>query len=264
VVKALYLEFKFGDYDWPLLKNSGANEVIIPLETLTRQRLDQLKDCGFKMGISIDSFASRCPADPQATNELKNKLKQALDWKPQRIWLDGFRFGGYWETKGNKIKNIHEPCGWCKNKKRSDILISVASSIREILPWQLPLGYFAVPFKKEEKSEVVEILGQDHFFLSQLFDFISPMIYHRMIGKSVSYISEYISYLKSMTGNTVIPILQTKDMPDNLPDQLSGKEMTKAFQEAVKPPSVGVAWFSWDGAAEKKKAEIISKIFNST
>ena len=84
-----------------------------------------------------------------------------------------------------------------------------------------------------------------------------------MIRKPVSYISQYVTYLYKLTKKPVLPIIQVKDMPDDLADKLSRLEMKQAFQEATKPPSIGVAWFSWDGAVEKSKTQIISKLFKT-
>ena len=87
------------------------------------------------------------------------------------------------------------------------------------------------------------------------------MLYHRMINRPVSYILEYVEWIFQKTKKPVLPIIQVKDMPDNLPDKLSGEEIKQAFDEARKLPALGVSFFSWDHAVEKGKTELIRKLF---
>lgn len=103
-------------------------------------------------------------------------------------------------------------------------------------------------------------LGQDHCTIGKIFDLSSPMLYHRMIKQPVQYISEYTKWLFNTTGKPVLTIIQIKDMPDDLEDKMSEKEITQAFQEAARTPSEGVAIFWWQHALEKNKTQIISKL----
>jgi len=58
----------------------------------------------------------------------------------------------------------------------------------------------------------------------------------------------------------VWPIVQLKDMPDNLTDKLTISEIGDAVSGAVKPLSAGVAIFSWNQEIEKGKVERVSEI----
>lgn len=84
-----------------------------------------------------------------------------------------------------------------------------------------------------------------------------------MIKKPVSYISEYVKYLHSLTKRPILPIIQIKDVPDDMPDELSWEEVRRAYNEAKKKPSIGVSIFMWEHAVEKNKAGLIKELFST-
>lgn len=264
--KEVFLEYKFGDYNLEILKESGADGLIVWLGNLTQERWQELQELEMKLGLAFNAFNhGTCPLNPEVKSKLEKRLKQSLSFDPEGIWLDHFRFDGYWEgIKDGQIPGLHRECQWCQGKDRASELAKIAKWIKLQIPEKVELGYFAVPFKNEEVPELVSSLGQDHRLLGKIFAISSPMLYHRMIGKPVTYIAEYVRYLASLSKKLVLPIIQVKDMPDDLPDRLDQKEMSQAFQEAIKPPSVGVAWFSWDGAVEKSKTQLIKRLFHNS
>lgn len=263
--KGLFLEYKFGDYDIEVFKKTGANDLIVWVGNLTPKRWKELSKLGVRLGIcTVGVQSGACPLDPKERSNLKKRIEKALSYKPQSVWIDHIRFDGYWEgMKDGVIPDTHASCSYCQGIDRGEEIRKTAAFMRSAVPSGIELGYFAVPFKPEEVPVLVSVLGQDHEILAKHFDLISPMLYHRMIGKPVNYISDYISYLYKLTSKPILPIIQAKDMPDDLPDTLTEEEMIEASQIASRPPSVGVAWFSWDGAVEKKKENIISHIFSS-
>lgn len=107
------------------------------------------------------------------------------------------------------------------------------------------------------------MIGQSHQFLGNVFDFISPMVYQRMIKKPIGYIHEFTQYLFDLTGKHVVPAIAVKDMPDNLPDGIDAPVLRQEYNQATRLPSTGVCWFSWDGAIEKHKIDIIKRLWAS-
>jgi hypothetical protein len=82
-----------------------------------------------------------------------------------------------------------------------------------------------------------------------------------MIRRPVSYISEYVKWLSQKTKKPVLPIIQVKDMPDDLPDELSWDEIREVFNQARKLPSKGVSFFTWGHALEKGKTDLVRELF---
>ncbi len=262
--KELFLEYKFGDYNLKTLRQAGATGLIAGMGGLTSERMDNLREVGLSIGVCISAFdQGDCPVNPTQQNKLRQNIQETLGWNPRQLWLDHFRFDGRWETQTDSFENPHQECQWCRGVDRAKFLHSTAEEIRKLVPKEIGLNYFAVPFSKGNRLEVARTLGQAHEIIALAFDCISPMLYHRMIGKPVSYISEYVKWLANATGKPILPIIQVKDMPDTLPDTLKGKEMQRAYQEAAKTPSIGVAWFSWDAAVEKQKTYIIKDVFKA-
>lgn len=260
--KVLFLLGRHRFYNLRELERSGANELTVAFEGIGEQRLRELKSLDMKFGLSVTTFENGvCPLDPKSKLRLEKLISDALKWQPQTIWFDHMRFDGHWEAmKRNRLDMVHEPCKWCRRKDKADELVKIAKWIRGLVG-DLEMGFFAVPFKVEEVLPVIEEMGQNLVILSEVFNVISPMIYHRMIGKPVGYIHEFVDYMSKATGKPVLPIIQIKDLPDEVPDNFEEADVVQTFKEAVKVLSAGVAWFCWDDAVETGKTGIIGKLF---
>lgn len=258
--KVIFLEYKFGDYNTETLYSSGANEVVAWMDRLNDQRLRQLRNWGIKLTISFSAFSDNiCPFDPKSGAILKQALRKAMAYHPDGIVLDHFRFRGRWEQSEEKLKYVltHEPCQHCRRTNKGRLLAKIASEIKQLVSKEIELGYYAVPVEYGQFPQ----FGQDHKLLTKVFDYSSPMLYHRMLGKSVQYIHSFIRYLADLNNKPVVPAIAIKDMPDDLPDQINESILRQEYEQATLPPSVGVCWFSWDGAIEKHKTGIIAKIW---
>lgn len=245
------------------IKNANANHLIITFPGLEEKIWNELKETKMKLSICINAFGpDGCPANPDAQNKLFKKINDALKFQPDEIWIDHFRFDGRWETGKNKFINMHSPCKFCKNKSRLEVLKEAVLKVKK-LAGSTKVGYFAVPFKTDECSQLVNEVAQDHGVIGKMFDLSSPMLYLQMINKPVSYASDYVKWMSKQTGKPILPIIQIKYMPDDLEDKLSEEEIQAVFNEAIKPPSIGVSFFCWDHAIEKNKTGIIKKLFTS-
>ena len=292
MIKSVFVGLNLPIENYEKLGEIGANHLIIPLTSITKEKRQFVEKLNSKLGISISCFGTNaCPANPLSMNRLIDSVKKSLDLRPDEIWLDHFRFDGVWESTfakisvndGYLIADTHKPCKWCKGKKRVEIIARIAKDVRKLVENKVKLGYFAVPFKKKEIPDLVIQLGQDHELLGKIFDITSPMLYHRMINKQVSYISEYVKYISKFNlpagkannsarlaqhkSRQVIPIIQVKDMPDlpaqagNLVDKLTKVEFLRSYRETIKSPSKGVSIFSWEHAIEENKVSWINEVF---
>lgn len=247
------------------LERSGTNHLIISGQGLDESNWQKLQSLGMELGISITAFKKEeCPVNPEVQQKLFSEIEQALKFNPKEIWLDYFRFGGECTGINEKdVELIHQTCQWCEGKNRKDTILSLAEEVKQKIAGRSKFGLFAVAFKDEEVPNLAEALGLDYPKLGQIVDLFSPMVYHRMLGKPVEYISEYTQWLAQKAGKPVLPIIQIKDMPDDLEDKMSEEEITQAFHEAIKEPSGGVCFFWWQHALEKNKTGIIAKLFST-
>ena len=170
------------------------------------------------------------------------------DGKIDGIWLDYIRYPGRWSVldpqlpdtcycerclnkfsketgiavpKSGNTKDaalwIKENCPveWLKWKKEQ--INSFVSDVRKVLNrWPVEtrpiLGIFLVPWTKGERQNgVCYAFGQDGFELAKYADVISPMVYHKMLGLSESWIGFMTQYYKEMAKCQVWPIVQAMD-----------------------------------------------------
>lgn len=255
----LFLEYKFRDFADGELAQPSPTAVMANFERLNSERVDQIRRLGCTFGISLTSLPGNiCPASKDAKDYLISKIKKTIQLSPDIIWLDHLRFEGHWEMVQRKLSGSHKDCRFCKGKDRADVVYGLAAMVKKIVPKNIELGYFAVPLKQLNQT-----FGQDHKRLGRIFDYVSPMLYHRMIGKPATYIGEYIGHLGSFNSKArILPIIQLKDMPDDLEDKLTISEVQQAVNQSLTDPSIGVAVFSWDQVIEKNKLESVSKILN--
>jgi hypothetical protein len=228
---------------------------------LTLEKFANLQNLSMSIGLTFDAFEKDvCPLQPEAGQRLNAEINKAINYQPATIWLDRFRFGG---RCADPSAEAHAVCQWCEGKNRVEELVMLASSIKQRLPEKMQLGYYAIAFTPKETPEVISSLGQDVGRLATVFDIASPMLYHHMLGKPVSYIHDHVGWLAEATGKPVLPILQVKDMPDDLPDVLTAEEMLQAYMSAIQPPSAGAAWFSWGAAVKTDKTATIKNCFEN-
>ena len=112
--KILFLEYKFGGYDYKSLVETGATGLIVPLDSLNQKRWKALTDLGLEISLSITSFKNGdCPFSGHARERLHRKINQAYNFKVKEVWLDHFRFEGRWADYDipRTPKNIYWPKG---------------------------------------------------------------------------------------------------------------------------------------------------------
>ena len=270
MVKSVFVGASLPYYYYKELGESGANELIVWADFLNKpkwikdkNRWLQFREFDIPLSVSFSAFEQGdCPASNESRKKFFYKLHRALKLKPKVIWLDHFRFDGYWEgVENGHIPETHTECQYCIGKNRALVVKSIADSAKRKVGRQSSLGYFAVPFRIEEIPDLILELGQDHRILGSIFQKVSPMLYHRMLGKPVSYISEYTSYLGKLTNAEIVPIIQIKDMPDDISDSLGKEEFEKSLEEAVKNPSNGVSIFMWEHIVRSEKLNWVKESF---
>ncbi len=162
------------------------------------------------------------------------------------IWLDSIRYPGRWEEATPDIPDTCY-CDRCLLKFQTDTGVHIAREatdtaakakwIREnaALQWmgwkkeqitsfvrdarkiidqhskgrKIQLGVFLVPWRKSDLDGSLSFrLAQDPKLLAA--DIFSPMVYHRMVDRPVSWVGEITDYVAEMTGREVWPIIQAE------------------------------------------------------
>ncbi|MEA2038878.1 MAG: hypothetical protein U9N82_03490 [Thermodesulfobacteriota bacterium] len=192
------------------------------------------------------------------------------------IWLDFIRYPGVWEVPEPEIPDtcycprclakfqqesgVKIPSGlgakgsaaWIKENclyrwmvwKKAQIESFVLET-RDVMEKNqgkkpLKLGLFLVPWTKGERGDAISyLLAQDPFQISALADVISPMVYHKMCGKS----EEWVGYMSAYYGETascqVWPIVQSADC--------KAEELSAVMKYAGQGGADGILAFSFKG-----------------
>ncbi len=169
------------------------------------------------------------------------------------VWLDFIRYPGRWEERQPDIPDTcycdrclalfqqdsgvvipadvgstAERAGWIRQNapyqwlmwKKSQIssFVRAARAVldREGDGHRLKLGAFVVPWRKSDHGgALVTLLGQDAADFGAAVDYLSPMVYHRMVGQPVDWVEDVSRYYRDMTAGQLWPIIQAEQVPVN-------------------------------------------------
>ncbi len=121
------------------------------------------------------------------------------------------------------------------------------------------LGLFGVPWRRDERERAItRIMGQDLAALGAHIDVFSPMVYHRMCGRPVSWIADITEHVHALSGKPVWPIIQTMSQPDALPDDEFGQSLDAALSA---PGSSGAILYNLKGALEEGRMGAVRQRF---
>jgi len=122
----------------------------------------------------------------------------------------------------------------------------------------------AVPWRETDFGGAIRIVaGQDLAAMHEYADFISPMCYSHMLKRDPPWIHSVVQDMHRQTEGRVIPSIQVSQA--YLEEIFPPEEFRMALVEALKYPSAGVIFWSWealDKDQEKKKTvkEVLDKI----
>lgn len=137
----------------------------------------------------------------------------------------------------------------------TDMVKSIALEARKIKP-EIMVNIHAVPWRENDFGGAIKaVAGQNLKALAPLTDLVSPMCYWHMLKRQPAWISSVVEDVYSQTRGRVVPSIQVSNA--YLSDKLSLAEFREALEEALKPPSQGVVFWSWEAfekEPEKKAA----------
>ncbi len=134
----------------------------------------------------------------------------------------------------------------------------IAEAVKEINP-QILINVHLVPWaEKDFQGAIRSVAAQDIPALSEYTDYLSPMTYAHMVREEPPWIHSIVKDVYRQWEGKVIPSIQVDKA--YLESELSTEEFEQSLIEALKPPSNGVVFWSWERvASDSKKKEIIRK-----
>jgi hypothetical protein len=168
------------------------------------------------------------------------------------------------------LSNVRDIAGWIKDNYQAEwidwkcsliteMVRDIVTEAKKIKPG-LKVNLHAVPWRQDDFDNAIRrIVAQDFSALAEYCDIISPMTYSHMVKREPDWIQSVVNNIKGQVDCRVIPSIQVNEA--YLTDILSAEEFEQTLMEALKPPSSGVFFWSWEQLEERpEKKAIIEKV----
>jgi hypothetical protein len=164
------------------------------------------------------------------------------------------------QQKADWVKNnvLQEWVEW-KCSVITRMVQEITGAAKAIKP-DIATNVHAVPWRANDFEGAARIVtGQDLAAISLHTDFISPMCYSHMVKRPASWISSVVDDMYSRTQSKVIPSIQVKEA--YLTEILTISEFRDSLVAALKSPSKGVIFWSWDALdKDPEKKDVIKDL----
>jgi hypothetical protein len=139
---------------------------------------------------------------------------------------------------------------------------SAADEARGIKP-SILINLHAVPWRRDDFGNAVRVAaGQNFAELSKNCDFLSPMTYAHMVKREPVWIHSVVEELAGQAACPVLPCIQVGKA--YLESELTTEEFKESLKEALRPPSKGVVFWSWEALEkEPSKKAVIRNLVES-
>ncbi|MCK5134562.1 MAG: hypothetical protein KAR19_02145 [Bacteroidales bacterium] len=163
------------------------------------------------------------------------------------------------ETAGWITENHHNEWTDWRCNLITGMVQEIAEAASEIKPGIL-INIHLIPWAQEDFNGAIKtVAGQDIPALSQYADFLSPMTYAHMVKREPPWIHSIVKDIYLQTENKIIPSIQVNKA--YLDKELDLEEFEESLLEALKPPSGGVVFWSWERLnQEADKKEVLKDI----
>jgi hypothetical protein len=273
-----------------------------PEELEKRPGLFAVTDAGKKASEEWVNFI--CPSREDYRSQRIEYVKNLVrEFNPGGISLDFIRYFVFWEKvypdrilsslpntcfdshcleefqKAAKIKIPQEVSGtskaakwiienrlqeWTEWKCRviTSMVKALSDEARKIKP-DVKINVHTVPWRADDFGGAIKIIaGQDLAKIASYTDYLSPMCYHHMVRRNTSWIHSVVEDVHSLTHSKVIPSIQVKEA--YIDKMLTLSEFRDSLVEALKPPSKGVVFWSWENLEKSTdKKELIRTVLKS-
>jgi hypothetical protein len=139
----------------------------------------------------------------------------------------------------------------------------VEEIVREIrkVDRTVKVNIHAVPWRRDDYAGAIRrVAAQDFTALSALADYLSPMCYSFMLERPPEWIHSVVQDLDASSTAAIIPSIQVKESYRE-DERLGEEEFDLCLREALKPPSQGVVFWSWNALAqEPDKQSVIRQV----
>jgi hypothetical protein len=137
------------------------------------------------------------------------------------------------------------------------VVKDLADAARTIKPG-IKVNIHSVPWRAKDFGGGIRIVaGQDLAAMTASSDYVSPMCYHHMVKQTPAWVHSVVQDLAARVRVPILPSIQVKEA--YIPEKLTVAEFKEALIEALKPPSRGVVFWSWDSLSSDQERKAVVK-----
>lgn len=119
----------------------------------------------------------------------------------------------------------------------------LVEKVKKIKPG-LIVNIHVVPWREGDFGGAsIRVAGQDIQKISPYSDYVSPMCYSQMLKRDAGWISDVVADMNKSARGKVLPSIQVN--PEYINQTFTAEDFKLCVEEALKPPSRGVVFFSW-------------------
>lgn len=139
-----------------------------------------------------------------------------------------------------------------KTETITSFVAEASRLVREIDP-TIRISVHVVPWREQVFDRgLLRVAGQDVVALAPHVDYLSPMIYHKLIGRPLEDIAALTAELHRKSGRAILPSVQAAQIESE--GELTADEFRAALAAALAPPSAGVLVYQWKELMPVEKA----------
>jgi|WetSurMetagenome_2_1015567.scaffolds.fasta_scaffold00485_6 hypothetical protein len=133
------------------------------------------------------------------------------------------------------------------NTYSCDLIASMVKELAEKARQPAPgltINVHIVPWREEDFNRAnIRVASQDLQKICRYVDYISPMCYSQMLKRDAGWIADVVTDMDKSAKGMVLPSIQV--YPEYIDIPFTTSDFRKCLEEALKPPSLGVVFFSW-------------------
>ncbi len=120
----------------------------------------------------------------------------------------------------------------------------------------------AVPWRNGDfNGAAIHVAAQDLRKIAASADYISPMCYSQMLKRDAGWISSVVADMDERAPGMILPSIQV--YPWYIDRPFSADDFRECLQEALKPPSRGVVFWSWPlFEKDSSRMEVVRQTFH--
>ncbi len=142
----------------------------------------------------------------------------------------------------------------------TSMVAEIFAEVRDV-DASVEINIHAVPWRRDDYAGAIRtVAGQDFAALSTLADYLSPMCYSFMLKRPPEWIHSVVEELGASSTAKIVPSIQVREY--YRPDERFGVgEFERCLREALRAPSRGVVFWSWDALAqEPEKRRVVREV----